>query len=160
MAEVSVAPRSNAANTLTWIDASRWASSPMAVALIKALEQLSALTHEIQAIRIKNPQLHRLTEAEGAVGHVAVRLARQEYARGLDAALAPSNGACAISSLWEVLDGLRSAAIDAQLQAEGFDIPGISLSVSEASFDRREELERTVPQVGAVLFLTNAVGRA
>lgn len=141
-------------------DAAMWATEPTAVALIKAVEQLSALTNGLQAIRMNNPQLHHLVEAEGAVGHVAVRLVRQECARGLNATLAPSNGACAISSLWDVLDGLRSAAIEAQMRAEGFDIPGVTPGASEASFDRRDELDGSVPHVGATLFLATAAGRA
>jgi len=140
-------------------NAEDWAQQPVAISLIKAIEQLSALTNDLQLVRMNNPQLHHLTEAEGAVGHVAVRLVRQEWARGLDATLAPSNGACAISSLWDVLDGLRSAAIEGQMRAEGFDIPGLAPGASDASFDRRDELERSVPQVGGVLFL-NSAGRA
>lgn len=133
-----------------------WATQPEAVALISALERLNAATLEIQALRTANPKLHALVDAEGSVGRVAVQYNRQAYGRGLDAVLAPSNGACAISVLWDVLDGMRSAVIEKQLRAEGLDVPGVITNASEASFDRRDELDRLAPSVGATLFLGTA----
>lgn len=127
-----------------------WHQSPVAVDIIGAINDLSTISKRIETVRIQNTALHALRDVEYFTGHVASRLVRKDYARGMEYRLMPSHGTCAVDTLWDVLRGLREAAIDAQLMMEGlpcYTDAGLTQEQSDAAYERYRELDGLAPLV-------------
>lgn len=128
----------------------RWHESPAAVGLIAAIVDLSAVARRLETMRSHNPQLHAALDAEALVGRISSKQVRRQFGRGYEMIAGPSNGTCAVASLWDILGELRDEAIDQQLNAEGLPSPydaDLTQEQADAAFDRREKLEREVLSV-------------
>lgn len=140
-----------------------WQDSPAAIGIIAAIVDLSAIARRLEAVRIHNPQLHGLLDAETLVGRVDNRQALHHFGRGYETIAAPSNGTCAVASLWNLLADIRNDAITLQLKAEGLPSPyeaGLTQARADAAFDRRDELDHEAMSVAQAVCLALSCGRA
>lgn len=140
-----------------------WHESTAAVGLIAAIVDLSAIARRLETMRGHNPQLHAVLDAEALVGRISNKQVQRQFSRGYEMIAAPSNGTCAVASLWDLLSEMRDNAIMQQLNAEGLPSPydaGLTQDQADDAFDRREELDRDALSVAQAVCLVLSGGRA
>lgn len=145
------------------LGAETWHDTPAAIGIVAAIVDLSAIARRLEAIRIHQPHLHNVMDAESVVGRVSNKTVLREFGRGREMVAAPSNGTCAVASLWEMLRELRDGAIQQQMKVEGVPSPygaGLTQEQADVAFDRREELDREALSVAQVVCLALSEGRA
>ncbi len=140
-----------------------WHESAAAIGIISAIVDLSAVAGRLETMRGHNPRLHAVLDAEALVGRISNRQVQRQFGRGYEMIAGPSNGTCAVASLWELLSETRDNAIIQQLKAEGLPSPyddGPTQDQADAAFDRREELDRDALSVAQAVCLVLSGGRA
>lgn len=145
------------------VDAAAWHQTPAALALIFAIVDLHAVAGRLETLRNDDPSQHEAREAASMIGRISNKPVMRQFSRGCDMIAAPSNGACAVSVLWEALAAGREVAIDQQMKAEGLPLPhaaGLTQEQADAAFDRREELDRDALTVAQAVCLALTAGRA
>ncbi|WP_337846787.1 hypothetical protein [Sphingomonas sp.] len=130
--------------------AADWATSPEAIGMLVMLHELSALADRMDALLVNRPGLSDAREARSLIGRVVTRQIDATWNRGRVLSAGPSNGCCAVHSLWTELESLRRAAIDAQLEREGYrGVP--SGLLTDGGMDRRMKLDDEAPSVADAL---------
>lgn len=145
------------------VDASAWHQAPVAIALIAAIADLHTVACRLETLRNGDPTQHEAREAAEFVGRVTNKPTMRQFARGHEMVAAPSNGACAVSILWDALGAARRQAIESQMKAEGLSLvsdPGLTQQQSDSAFDRRDELNRDALSVSQAVCLALFNGRA
>jgi hypothetical protein len=139
-----------------------WQSSPVAIGLVAAIADLHLVASRLKTLQANDPTQHEARSAAELVGRIVNKSILRQFGRGREMEAAPSNGACAISTLWDALSACRERSIEAQMEAEGLPLPwadGLTQERRDASFDRQAEIDRDALSVAQVVCLALAGGR-
>lgn len=95
-----------------------WHRSPAAIGIIIAMRELNALHDRLGAVDTST--FGNVSEARSFIGRYGPTYTHTTWNRGFERIVAPETNCSAIGQLWDALDALRDAAIDAQQVADGF----------------------------------------
>lgn len=118
--------------------ASEWHSRPAAIGIIIAVRELNALHDRLGAL--DSSTFGNVGEARSFIGRYGSTYTHSTWNRGYERIVAPETNTSAIGQLWDALDDIRSAAINAQHEAEGFR-PILRHDSGEADFERHYEID-------------------
>lgn len=135
-----------------------WYQQPGPLSLILAIGTATTLCEQLERTAELAGAPFKIEEAAQQIGKVDRRYgtAFDTWNRGIHQTykLKPTNGFCAVSSLWEALGSFREQAIRDQLKSEGvpvyYEMQPWAAGADEAQA-RYDEIDRDMPTVEAAL---------